>query len=171
MIHATRQGTFLSKLTSFLFFQRHQAPIIKITMKNADRRHAWPGRASGEKFLPDNSQCKPSANCRGTIEEKVFSSFLNIIMALNTIVAFLKHFPSSPQHITRVQSVIECQPSNELDFWDTFGFPSPNNTSTRPELSELVLIVVSGYESMLPQMNCQESLEYRSMGGRLLRKC
>jgi hypothetical protein len=97
-------------------------------------------------------------------------SFFLVVVAQDTVVSFIRHFPPSSQNIPSIQPIIEKQPSKKLDPRDAFGFPDVKNGSTGPELSKLILIEVATQKPTLPQIRCHESLEPGLMGGRELRK-
>jgi hypothetical protein len=69
-------------------------------------------------------------------------------MAHDTIIPFLKNFPSYSQHVPCVQSVIKEQPSKELNPWNTLGFPNPQNNLAGSYLPKLVLIEMASRVSI-----------------------
>jgi hypothetical protein len=77
-------------------------------------------------LLPNKTNGNLSTNHRGIIKEKVHS-FLNTVLAHDTIITFLKNFPSSSQHVSSIYPIIKKQPNKELNLWYTLGFPNPKN--------------------------------------------
>lgn len=70
----------------------------------------------------------------------MLKSLFYSILAKGTIIAFLKKFVS-PQHIPSIQSVIQKQPSKELDLWYTLGLPNPKNRPVRLDIGKMVLVI------------------------------
>jgi hypothetical protein len=99
---------------------------------------------------PYNTQGKPSINSSRAAEEEMSRSFFLIVVAQDTVVTFIQHFPPSSQNIPCIQPIIEKQPSKKLDPRDAFGFPDVKNGSTGPELSKLILIEVATQKPTLP---------------------
>jgi hypothetical protein len=118
-------------------------------------------------FLPNNSQSKPSAGSSRTVEKEIGNSFLLTALAHHTAVSFIQRFLSSSQNIPRIQPIIEKQRSKKSDLWDTLGFPYTKDGSTRPELSELIMIEMTCQEPTLPPNEVPGVLGVRVYGGRL----
>ena len=80
----------------------------------------------------------------------MFCSLFHSVLTQDAVVAFLQEFLSPFQHIPCVKSVNEQEPSKELDLGNTFGFPNPNDWPLRLHILELVVVVFTWRESLLP---------------------
>lgn len=68
---------------------------------------------------PSDSKSKPPADRRGAVEKEMNSSFLNVILTQNTVIAFLQELFPSSKHIPCIEPIIEQQPCKEPDFRNT----------------------------------------------------
>jgi hypothetical protein len=66
------------------------------------------------KFIPGDSQSKPSTGSSKTIKEKMLSGFLNPILTHHTVVSFCKMLLSPFQNISCVKSVIKKESGEKL---------------------------------------------------------
>jgi hypothetical protein len=103
---------------------------------------------------------------RDNQKEKVLNSFLNTVMAHDTIIAFLENFPSSSQHVSCIFIFIKKQPSKEFILWYTLGFPNPQNSLDGSDFSKLILIVVASKVSMLPPYEVPRVFSIQIYGGK-----
>jgi hypothetical protein len=106
---AARCGGLLSKMTSFLCFQRHQAPIIKISMKKGCPKSS-PACKSFWWTLKFSSQTIPNANhllvAAGQLKKRWAAVSSSLLWHI-TVVFFIQQFLSSSQNIPRIQLIIE----------------------------------------------------------------
>jgi hypothetical protein len=93
----------------------------------------------------------------------VLDCFLNIILTKYTIVSFLQKFFPSDENITSVESIIQQEPGEEFDAWDTFGFPNPTNGLRSDYAGKMVMIVPVNRIGVLSPDKCPVILFIRGV--------